>query len=199
MAFNATDHFNFVEKPSQDYFCPVTFELLTDPQQTSNCCGNHLSRATADRLQREGKPCPMCGHWPLHTTNDAFFRRQVMALKVRCSNKALGCEWVGGLGELEEHVKVGSVEGMCEYVNVACPCECGEQIQRRSLGVHKSDNCGKRPFTCQYCSHKSTYEEVTRDHWPQCQKYPLKCPNKCCEEDIERHFLKRHLNQDCPL
>ena len=122
-----------------------------------------------------------------------------MALKVRCSNKALGCEWVGGLGELEEHMKVGSVEGKCKYVNIACPFGCREQVQRRSLGVHKSDKCVKRPFTCQYCSHKGTYEKVTRDHWPQCQKYPLKCPNKCCEEDTERRFLKRHLDEDCPL
>ena len=199
MASNKTNDFDFVKKPSQDYFCPVTFELLTDPQQTNNCCGNHLSLEAADRLKQEGKPCPVCGHWPLQTTNDAFFRRQVMALKVRCSNKALGCEWVGGLGQLEEHMKVGSVEGKCGYVSVACPLECGEQVERRSLGVHKSDICVKRPFTCQYCSHKGTYEEVTRDHWPQCQKYPLKCPNKCCEEDIERRFLKCHLNEDCPL
>ena len=122
-----------------------------------------------------------------------------MALKVHCSNKALGCEWVGGLGELEEHMKVGSVEGKCEYVNVVCPYECGDQIQRRSLEVHISDKCVKRPFTCQYCNHRCTYEEVTRDHLPQCQKYPLKCPNKCCEEDIERRFLKCHLDEDCPL
>ena len=134
----ATDDFDFVEKPSQDYFCSVTFELLTDPQQTNNCCGNHLSRAAADRLKREGKSCPMCGHRPLQTTNDAFFRRQVMALKVRCSNKALGCKWVGELGELEKHMKVGSVEGKRKYVNVACPYGCGEHIQRRLLRVHKS-------------------------------------------------------------
>ena len=198
MASNGTHDYDFVEKPSQDYFCPVTFELLTDPQQTNTCYGNHLSREVADRLKRERKSCPMCGHRPLQTTNDAFFRRQVMALKVRCSNKALGCEWVGGLGELE-HMKVGSVEGKYEYVCVACPFRCRKQVQRRSLGVHKSDKCVKRPFTCQYCSHKGTYEDVTRDHWPQCHKYPLKCLNKCCEEDIERRFFKRHLDQDCPL
>ena len=80
-----------------------------------------------------------------------------------------------------------------------CPYECGDQIQRQSLEVHSSDKCVKRPFTCQYCSHKGTYEEVTRNHLPQCQKYPLKCPNKCCEEDIERRFLKHHLHQYCPL
>ena len=200
MASNDTAlEYDFVEKPSKEYFCPVSFELLTDPQQTSSCCGHHLSRAAADRLKRERDACPLCNDQPLKTTDDPFFWRQVMALKVRCSNKALGCEWVGGLGELEEHMKVGSVEGKCEYVNVVCPFKCGEQVQRRSLGVHKADKCVKRPFTCQHCSHKGTYEEVTRDHLLQCQKYPVKCPNKCCEEDIERRFLKRHLNQDCPL
>ena len=42
------------------YFCPVTFELLIDPVQTNFCCGNHLSRAVAEQLQAEGKPCPLC-------------------------------------------------------------------------------------------------------------------------------------------
>ena len=91
-----TLEYDFVKKPSKDYLCPVTFELLTNPQQTSSCCGHHLSRAAADRLKRQGDACPLWNDWPLKTTDDPFFRRQVMAFKVRCSNKALGCEWVGG-------------------------------------------------------------------------------------------------------
>ena len=130
MASNDTTlEYDFVQKPSKDFFCPVSFEILTDPQQTSFCCGHHLSRATADLLKRERKPCPMCKKTPLRTTDDPFFRRQVMALKVRCSNKALGCRWVGGLGELEEHMKVESVEGKCEYVSISCPCNSSDQVQ----------------------------------------------------------------------
>ena len=191
--------FDFVEKPSEDYLCPVTFELLLDPVQTNFCCGNHLSRAVAEILQAEGKPCPLCKEKPLKTTDDKFFRRKVRQLKVRCSNKSSGCEWVGELGELDNHLKPGLVEGQCDFVDVQCPLECGGHIKRCSLAKHKSNECNKRPFSCQYCDYKATHEKVVNDHWPKCQRYPKVCPNKCSTAEIERRFLKRHLQEECPL
>ena len=81
MASNASNtEYDFVEEPSADYFCPVTFELLKDPQQTNSCCGKHLSRAVAEKLQEEGKPCPLCHAAPLKTADDLFFKRKVMEL-----------------------------------------------------------------------------------------------------------------------
>ena len=55
MATNA--EYDFVEPPSQDYFCPVTYELLKDPRQTNDCCGKHLSRAVAEKLEAEMSTC----------------------------------------------------------------------------------------------------------------------------------------------
>ena len=191
--------FDFVEKPSEDYLCPVTFELLLDPVQTNFCCGNHLSRAVAEILQAEGKPCPLCKKKPLRTTDDKFFRRKVRQLKVRCSNKSAGCEWVGELGELDNHLKPGSVEGQCDFVDVQCPLECGGRIKRCNLAKHKSNECNKRPFTCQYCDYKATHEKVVNDHWPKCQRYPKVCPNECYTVEIESRFLQRHLQEECPL
>ena len=63
--------YDFVEKPGKEYFCPVTLELLKDPRQTNLCCGNHLSRAIAERLEAEGKPCPIYKKRPLKTTGEA--------------------------------------------------------------------------------------------------------------------------------
>ena len=74
MASNSGEEYDFLEKPGNEYFCPVTFELLKDPRQTNFCCGNHLSRATAERLEAEGKPCPICKKAPLKTTEDLFFK-----------------------------------------------------------------------------------------------------------------------------
>ena len=120
MASNANfkSEYEFVEKPSEEYFCPVTFELLIDPVQTNFCCGNHLSRAVAEQLQAEGKPCPLCEKTPLKTTDDRFFKRKVRQLKVRCHNKSAGCGWVGELGELESHLNLGSLEVQCDFVEV---------------------------------------------------------------------------------
>ena len=202
MASNADTYsfeYGFVERPSEDFFCPVTFELLLDPVQTNSCCGNHLSRAAAQKLQAEGKPCPLCKKKPLRTTDDKFFRRKVRQLKVRCSNKSAGCEWVGELGELDNHLKHGSVEGQCDLVDVKCPLECGGRIKRCNLAKHKSNECNKRPFTCQYCDYKATHEKVVNDHWPKCQRYPKVCPNECSTVEIESRFLQRHLQEECPL
>ena len=122
-----------------------------------------------------------------------------MELKVRCSNRAIGCKWVGELGDLNDHLKMGSVDGKCDFVVVDCPLKCGERIQRRNLAQHKLNECSKRPFTCKYCDYQSTHDKVVNDHWPKCQRYPLVCPNNCSATKIERRFFQRHLKEECPL
>ena len=87
MASNATSvgEYEFVEEPSRDFFCPVTFELLIDPVQTNFFCGNHLSRAVAEQLQAEGKPCP-----ENTAQND---RRSVFQAAQSYGAKSAGCQW----------------------------------------------------------------------------------------------------------
>ena len=201
MAFNADikGDYDFVEKPSEEFFCPVTYEVLLDPVQANSCCGNHLSRAVADRLQAGGKPCPMCQAIPLKTVEDLFFKRKVRQLKVRCSNRSAGCMWVGEMGELDNHLKAGSVQGRCDFVDVECPLQCGVRVKRRNLNEHKSHECPKRPFTCQHCNYKAIHEKVVNDHWSICQRYPMVCPNNCSTNKIERRFLQHHLQEKCPL
>ena len=202
MTANVTSNnvYDFVEElgPPADYFCPVTFELLTDPRQTNSCCGKHLSRVVAEHLEAEGKPCPLCKKAPLKTMADLFFKCKVMELKVKCSHKSVGCKWVGELGELENHLNVGSVQGQCSFVYVICPLKCGQCIQRHYIDDHRTNKCANRPFTCKYCNYKATYERIINDHWPKCQCYPLVCPNKCSTEVMERRFLQSHLNKICP-
>ena len=188
--------YDFVEQPPEEFFCPVSFAVLLEPYQTQ-CCGNHLSQEAYQRLQ--GQPCPVCREENLTAVRDKFHKRKALSLKVRCPHKAEGCEWEGELGSLEQHLNTNSSAGECRYVDVDCPYACGERVQRRSLEEHKSQRCPLRPFTCQYCNHKATHQKVTKEHWPVCEKYPLPCPNKCGEEEIERQHLKGHLEQTCPL
>ena len=187
--------YEFVEQPPKDFFCPVTFAVLLEPYLTQ-CCGNHLSQETYQRLQ--GKNCPVCRERNLVSVKDKFHMRRVLSLKVRCPHKAEGCEWQGELRSLEQHLNTNSSVGECRYVDVDCPYACGERVQRRSLEEHKSQRCPLRPFTCQYCNHKATHQKVTKEHWPVCEKYPLTC-HECGEGEIERQHLKGHLEQTCPL
>ena len=189
--------YDFVEKPPEDFFCPVTFDLLREPHQTA-CCGNHLSREAVTRLQ--GQPCPVCKEENLNTIPDKYFKRKVNEFKVCCPNKSLtslpGCEWVGELGSLDRHLSQNSAEGECQFVTVACPYSCGDGFQRRQLEGHKANDCPNRPFTCQYCDHEAAYITVTNDHLPICTKYPVDCPNQSlgCQWAGDRGDLDRHLN-----
>ena len=126
------DEYDFIEKPSEDFYCPVTFDLLQEPHQML-CCGNHLSQEAVARLQ--GQPCPVCNEANLKTVPDKFFKRKVNELKVHCPNKSLGCEWVGELGNLDRHLSQNSVEGECQFVTVACPYCCGEGFRMSAPGA----------------------------------------------------------------
>ena len=190
------DDYDFVEKPPEDFFCPIMLEVLREPFLTV-CCGHHLSKEAANQLQQDQKPCPLCKQ-SLQTVPDKYFKRKVKELKVRCPKRNAGCGWVGELGNLDQHLSNGSVGGECQYIVVACPILCGECVQRRDLEGHKATDCPNRQFTCVHCAYEATYQEIVIDHWPKCSKYPLECPNNCGERDIERQHLHKHLH-DCPL
>ena len=190
--------FDFVGKPPADLFCTVTRNLLLDPVRTS-CCWKNLSRATAQKNQAAGKSCPICNKVPLNTVENAQLKRRVKQLRVRCTNKLEGCEWEGNLEELEGHLDLGSVEGNCDFVRVMCPSQCGKHVQRCNLRSHKSKECENRQFACIYCDEVSTHKAIINNHWPVCKRFPLVCPNQCSIEDkIERQFLQRHLQEECP-
>ena len=95
--------FDFVERPSKEFFCPVTFELLLMPHLTM-CCGHHLSECAVNRLKQENKPmCPLCKEPELATVLDKFHQRRIREVHVRCPHTARGCEWVGEVGQLNSH------------------------------------------------------------------------------------------------
>ena len=101
---SAPEEFDFVDRPSEDFFCPVTFDLLLEPHLTT-CCGHHLSSRAAMRLNSENKPCPVCKEPQLATVLDKFHQRKVRAVLIRCPRAPSGCEWVGEVGGLQQHLQ----------------------------------------------------------------------------------------------
>ena len=155
--------FDFLERPSQDFFCPVSLELLLEPQLTS-CCGHHLSLEVANRLQKEGKPCAVCNSESWSAMLDKYHSRRVREVRVRCWNKDGGCGWVGEVNGLKRHAV----------------------------------SCEKRPWECEYCGLKCTYDEGEGKHWPECSKFPEPCPNGCEVGRVERCGVEQHRSV-CPL
>ena len=131
--------FDFIERPSEDFFCPVTFELLLTPHQTT-CCGNHLSERAVSRLQRDGKPCPMCKEPQLTTVHDKFHRRRVNAVRVRCPHTSSGCEWVGEAGGMNQHTASCPKRlWKCQYCEFTSTCD----VEKEHV-----EQCTKHPVPC---------------------------------------------------
>ena len=193
----------FVEKPQEAFQsdCPVCLLVLRDPHQLT-CCGNSICEACLKPLQEDKKPCPTCKQHDFTFFEDKRLKRSLNQFQVYCSHKEDGCDWVGELGELDNHLNLQpppdkQLEG-CNFSEIECS-HCSESFQRRYVGVHQSDECPKRPYTCQHCrQYCSTYDDVMQKHLATCGSFYLSCPNNCGVM-IQNQELRRHISQDCPL
>ena len=118
----AEQDFLFVEQPSENFFCPVTYGLLLQPHLTA-CCGKHLSQEAAMKiqgettiwLQGEGGACPLCNMPDFVTLQDKCFLRKVKKLRVFCRHKERGCKWQGELFDLDHHLQSCPYSGLSRY------------------------------------------------------------------------------------
>ena len=186
-----------VEKPPDDYICPVTAGLLVEANQTI-CCGSHLSESVSQELEKEGKPCPLCKNPKLESMKDLYFRKLIGKVRIYCIMKSLGCKWEGEVNSLEQHLSYGSFEGECKYVEVKCPYICFQLVQRQKIPNHMKNVCSKRPFICNYCNYEASHSYIVNEHLPVCEKFPIRCPNGC-DELLCRSEKQKHIELTCPL
>ena len=184
--------YDFVEQPDQDFYCPVSLEILLEPHQTF-CCGQHISQEAANRLTREGKPCPMCKSKDLVTQVDKSFKRNTInKLKVHCPHKKSGCDWMGELGNLNLHSNSCSKRPWkCQHCNFATTYKVGTNDH--------TPNCTKYPEPC-----PNRCEVVTV---PRCdvEKHLLVCPLQLvdcefaqsgCDVKVPRGDLAKHMTEN---
>ena len=163
--------FEFVTAPPKSLECPVCLLTLRDPHVIS-CCGNEFCQECIERVQRDGKPCPLCNATDFTTLLHKKLVREVNGLVVHCPQKEAGCEWKGELGHLKQHLDPGascadgntvSSEG-CGFVIVSCPQQCGMQFPRRLLAEHELEDCPKRPIEVQIASLVQRFEAVVTEN-----------------------------------
>ena len=189
MASRKTEY-DFVERPSQDFFCPVSLELLLEPQLTS-CCGHHLSIEAATRLQREGRACPMCNGEQWQYMIDKNHRRKVHEVRVRCWHKDNGCEWVGELNGLGQHAF------SCE--NRLWKCEyCGLRYEFLEGEKKHWPTCATFPEPCPNSCEVVSVERCNMEqHRSVCPLEPLACEMKefGCSVVVPRKELATHMKE----
>ena len=189
---DASQDYDFVEQPDQDFYCPVSLEILLEPHQT-DCCGQHISQKAADRLIKEGKPCPMCKDDNFTTHQDKYFKRNMInKLKVRCPHKKCDCVWVGELGDLNQHsTSCPNRPWKCQLCNFETTYEVGTNDH--------TPNCTKYPKPCPNRCEIGTV--------PRCdvEKHLLVCPLQfveCefahvgCDVKVPRGDLAKHMTEN---
>ena len=122
-------------------------------------------------------------------------------IAVISGHKEAGCEWIGELGNLTQHLNRQDEGGRligCQFESVNCVF-CSEDIQRKDLKEHEEDKCPDHPYGCEYCEeYESTHKDVTAKHWPVCPSRPVPCPNNCgISPKLE--VLDNHIENECPL
>ena len=193
--------------PPPDVFqteCPICLQILREPCLISCPCGQKICRECVEQIKEDDKPCPLCNKTDFTYIRDYGLERYLKAQEVWCSHKKDGCGWRGKLGEYEQHLNSNpSPENQltgCQFVAVECEHGCGKWFQRRHIASHQKGACPKRSYSCEYCNeYESTFEDVTKNHYPQCIKSPVTCPNKCRDAPFERQIVNNHVKDECPL
>ena len=187
--------YSFITEPPKSRFCPICFELLTEPYLSD--CGHHVCCQCRIRLlSSNNKECPECrGPNVLSSARlNKFLQREINDLKVRCQHYIEGCGWTGEVRDLQSHLDPDKKK--CSYVLLPCSLGCGAKIRRGVMRDHMKKYCPKRQITCQYCSsYSSSYDIVTTNHLPICLQAPISCPYYCKEVGITR----KHIIDECPL
>ncbi len=181
--------YDFVDQPDQDYFCPVSLELLTQPHQTT-CCGNHISQQAANRLIREGKPCPLCKKDNFTTLEDLYFTRKIRQLKVRCPYKN-ECEWTGELGDLNQHTT------SCPNRPWKCPYCLFQSTYNIGITDH-APHCDYQPVPCpNHCQVGTVPLCHTEKHLLTCPLQLVDCEHASagCDVRVPRKDLASHMTE----
>ena len=182
--------FIFVERPSQDFFCPVSLELLLEPQLTS-CCGHHLSLEAATKLQREGKACPMCNGEQWSAVLDKYHRRRVHEVRVRCWHMDNRCAWVGEVNDLKRHADACEKRPWeCQYCALKCTYGDGEEKHWPA--------CLKFPEPCPNRCEVGSVERCNMEqHCSVCSLEPVACEMEefGCSVVLPRKELATHMRE----
>uniref|UniRef100_A0A1X7T114 RING-type domain-containing protein n=1 Tax=Amphimedon queenslandica TaxID=400682 RepID=A0A1X7T114_AMPQE len=179
--------------------CPICLNILTDPHQVT-CCGHNYCGSCIERVKDSDGSCPMCKEEEYQSFVDKKCLRIINGLEVYCSNKDKGCQWKGELKNMSTHLKKRKRRGECQYEEGKCRNrKCREKRQRRYLKDHEDRECPQRPFQCQYCEEEGTFLSITKDHYEECWRYPVTCPNECSSNTMPRGSLTAHIDHQCPL
>jgi TNF receptor-associated factor 4 len=195
------DELSFIEEPPEiiEIECPICLQVMLDDPHLATCCGHHFCGPCIKRVKYGHGACPYCKEKNYQTVPDKNRLRIINGLKVHCTNVLKGCQWKNELKLLPVHLSKNKRKGECLHELIKC-CNknCDVKLQRKDLEIHEKGSCPRRPYKCEYCQHKGIYESIVEQHYDECTKYPISCPNEC-HKILPRCIIEVHLSTECPM
>ena len=189
--------YSFVDVTHDRYICNICHHPSRDPY-LSECCGHVFCKSCLDNTKKVASirnVCPVCQSEEFVTFRNKQADREIRSFHIYCTNKEKGCEWLGELNDINNHL--GNSHG-CQFEEVKCSNECGKMTERRYLTSHVETECPRRKVNCQYCHDTGEHQFIEGQHKEECPKFPLPCPNKCKVGSVPRDGMEVH-RKECPL
>ena len=120
--------------------------------------------------------------------------REIQGIIIECDNLERGCNWLGTVGDLEDHL------AKCGLSPVPCPNKCkveDSQVLRKCLEDHLETKCPNRAYKCERCGLMGMYASIVGEHEQICKKKLVSCPHTECDLTIEQGKLKKHISTVC--
>ena len=162
--------------------CPVCFEIVLEPVQTS--CGHLFCKKCARGVTR----CPACRK-QYTSVPDHFNNRRVRSLRVKCPFTENGCKWVGDLGDVGDHEAV-----QCEFQPKPCPYCDFTTKQKEKLQQHLM-TCDSHTFQCPNGCGASPSRRGLDQHLEKCPEQLVQCKFSMlgCDAEIPRKAMESHV------
>lgn len=189
--------YEFVDTPSDNLVCKICHFPSREPHLTV-CCGHTFCKSCVGNAKKSralSEACPVCRTDRYTTVPNKQNERDVLSLHVLCTNTKRGCDWIGEVNDITNHLTNSSG---CKFEDVSCPSSCGKKLERQHLSYHVEE-CPRRLINCQYCDIEGEYQFIEgQSHQQHCNRFPVSCPNKCDKGNLPREDLKEH-RKVCPL
>ena len=137
----------FVEKPPKAFQseCPICLLVLREPYQAT-CCGKSFCKECIHRIKAANQACPTCNDKGFSLFHNKGLQQSLYDFQVYCTHKSKGCEWMGELRLLDNHINSDppadkALQG-CPYTPIKCPLSCAgceKGVCRKDVKSHVND------------------------------------------------------------
>ena len=133
--------------------------------------------------------CVCCKRDDENTNPHESINDTILSLKCTCPLSKRGCEWLGRLENVENHLTT------CGHVYESCQLLCGVVTTSDEMGRHVREECSQREEACLHCSGVHKVCEMV-EHVKVCGKVFVLCELGCGTR-VRRESILFHRKSEC--